>query len=194
MLRRLPLPEAEAAERDAGAVDAQLLPRAAEVREVIPQGLGPGEDEIREAEDLMKREQVGRFFKVDSRIRAMEGDDCGQAFAAEEGEKVHGDVAEIHVQEGCLVFFQKGSQTAGFPVRDEDRTAQDRFLPEAPCLPIPRRAERNDRVKGKIGSVLPLAGDNDRAIIAESSNLPVDVQHLRLQKRREELRGNGFFR
>ena len=100
-----------------------------------------------------------------------------------EGKEMHAGVAEIDVHEidgTALEYFQEDLQ---FSTVIDGRAAADVFEVKALDEILPSARDELDVLERKAVGVLALAGEDNGIVTAEADDLPVDVQHLGLQKR-----------
>jgi arabinose-5-phosphate isomerase len=92
------------------------------------------------------------------------------------------DVDQLRVEAAklCEDLFSLG------PI-DGDRSPQERLLPDSSNLVRPWFGKQPDFVKGEPVSILPLLTEHHRSECTKRSDLPVNVQHFRFEKRHDIL-------
>ena len=93
-------------------------------------------------------------------------------------------MAEKNVQELRVNALQSRDQSALFAGRDLPRLIAQLSKPKPPQEMRGRFSYETNVIKGKTCSVLALLRDDKWSHAPERGDLPVDVEHLRLQKRR----------
>ena len=97
---------------------------------------------------------------------------------------MHGDMPEINVKQFGLHFAQNGGQLFHFSRRNLPGRFLHLFEPE-PANEMRRRfSDDRDFLEWISLRFLALLRDHERLEALERSDLPVDVQHLRLEKGR----------
>ena len=94
------------------------------------------------------------------------------------------DVSEINVQELRLVLREHILEPTYFGVRYLPGRVLQITKPKAAQEMRDRFSNQTDRIEGEARGFLTLLRDYDRTETLQRGDLPVDVQHLRLEKRR----------
>src|SRR5947199_5192678 len=101
-----------------------------------------------------------------------------------------GDVTKKNVQQLRVLPIQNRSQRADFSLRNLPRTVADLPKPEPSHKMHRRLSDDVDLIERKAVRILAFLSDNNRSDAAKAGNLPVNVQHLRLEKGRAIKRGD----
>ena len=104
---------------------------------------------------------------------------------------MNADMSEIDVKQTGFRGAEKLDQSLRLRSVDRDRAAQNRLLPEAAELMGARFRHDRDVVERKLIGIFPLLAKDHRAEGAHGLDLPVDVEHLRLQEGGHVLRRDG---
>ena len=102
------------------------------------------------------------------------------------------DVAEVDVEKcgaGALKVLGEG---AGLGAGDEEGAAEDGFLPKAAEGAGPGALEGDDGIEREACGFLAFLGEDEGLVCAERGDLPVDVEHLRLEEGGAVLGGYGL--
>src|SRR6187401_1829441 len=103
---------------------------------------------------------------------------------------MHANMPEIDVQYFCPRAMQRRQRPARFTTIDRDRPATHRLLPKPPKLVCTRLAQHGHVIERKLPLPFsPLTKDR-RMPRAQRSDLPIDMQHLRLEEGDDVLRSD----
>src|SRR5450432_1493537 len=94
------------------------------------------------------------------------------------------DVSEINMQQSRAVFGKDADDLRRFGGRHLPRRIPNASKPKAPQKMHRGFWDHDDRLKRKSFRFLALLRDDERPETLERRDLPVDVEHLRLQERR----------
>ena len=97
---------------------------------------------------------------------------------------MRGDVTKVNVQEPRMGVFQKVHQRAKLAGRNLPRFIPQLAKPKAAQKMQRRFWDNVDLIKWKAGRIFPFLSDDNGRDALERGDLPVDVPHLRFQKRR----------
>src|SRR4029077_14678250 len=97
---------------------------------------------------------------------------------------MNGDLAEVNVQRPSVSFSQDIQQRALLGARNLPRHIAQLPEPETPQKMCCGFRNNFDKLEREALGFLSLLRDHDRSASSQCSNLPVDMQHLRFQKRR----------
>jgi hypothetical protein len=134
-----------------------------------------------------------RSVEIDLRISAVKGYDRGRPIIElEKWQQVHPDVPEINVHE----LRVRAPKFIAQPVRlgsvNHDRLPKDSLLPEASQLMGARLREDRHIIKGKTLRILALLAKHHGFPRLQSRDLPINMQHLRLEKGNNVLNSNKW--
>ena len=109
----------------------------------------------------------------------------------EQREEMYADVTKIDVQQPGIDPQQQVAQVARFRSIDRHWPPADLLLPDSSERMGPRFGDEKNVGAGELFRVLAFLGDDHRMPLAQRGDLSIDVQHLRLQKSHNVLRGDG---
>lgn len=167
---------------DARAVDADFLRWAAEVDEAVAQGIRTGENEREEAEEVCQSGCVAGFVIAGHDIHAVERDDGGVGPALEEREEVDARVTEVDVEDVGVAPFQDAGEGSVFAAVDDRRFAADVFEPEAAEEIAADWRNGFDVIERVAVGAAAFFGHHEGFPSLQAGDLPVDVEHLRLEE------------
>jgi len=133
---------------------------------------------------------MGRYIEIHLGVGAVEADDHGQWAIFQQREEMDADVAEEDVEHLGVASLHGGEEVARFGAVDGDRTPEQLFLDEPPELVGARFGEDFEIGEWKLFGVLALLAKDDGAEGAEAGDLPIDVEHLRLEEGDDVLDGD----
>ena len=107
VVRPFALPEWDLVQRNAGALQPDLLVRATKRHEGAGERLRADENEPRRTQHLVSGRAVMRLVQLDHHVCAMKGNHRRSAPVQDERQKMDRDMPEIHVQQLRLVFVQQ---------------------------------------------------------------------------------------
>ena len=142
------------------------------------------EDETRRRQHLARGGAIMRLVEVDQHVGAMERNNRRLSPVPDERQEMDRDVPEINVQQLRLVLVEQMLDLQHLAVRNLPGRVAHCPKPEAPQKMRRRFSDDEDRRKRKPLRLLALLRDDHRPKPLERGDLPVDVQHLRLEKRR----------
>src|ERR1700678_3941798 len=96
------------------------------------------------------------------------------------------------MEHGGIGAAEMGGEDAGFLARDEDGATEDGLAPEAAKRAGPGAAEGEDGVEREALGIFALLREDEGLVGAQCADLPVDVEHLRLEKSGAVLSGDGL--
>ena len=137
---------------------------------------------MRVLKDTLHGATVCRLVHVDLGICSMKGHDHRELAFLQQWEKVDADVAEVDVEQAGVDGAQPFQDPASFTAVNGNGAAEELFLPDPPQRMGAGFGEDVHVREGKGVGVLPLLGEHDRAEAAQRGDLPIDVEHLRLEK------------
>ena len=159
-------------------------PRATEVRDGAGERFRAHENEPGGREHLLRRGAVAGLVEVHQHVGAVEGNDHRLRPAEHQWEQVDRDVAEINMQQLCVIFREDPLNPTRLAARHRPRCTSHAPIPEPPQEMQRRPRNQTDRRERKSLRLLAFPSDHHRPEAFQRSELPVDVQHLRLQERR----------
>ena len=187
--------ELKTLQRDARAVDADFLARAAHRDDPVGERFRTSQNQPRQPEHFARRFAVGRAVHVHSSVRAVEGDNHRHGSVAHQRQELDPNVPEIDMQHGTVHPLNLCGDPARFRAVDHDRAIADLLHPDAAQAVSGRFGQHRQgvRVKGKPRGFLPFLAEHHRPPAPQRGDLPVDVEHLRLEKSGAILDGDGAF-
>src|SRR5207249_3974138 len=105
-------------------------------------------------------------------------------------QEMHSDVAKVDVQKMRARFTQNAEQLAQFCVGDLPRLIAQLSKPKPPEDMRSRLGNEPKRLKGIARGVFAFLRNHHRGASFQTDDLPVDMQHLRFEKRRAITRDN----
>ncbi len=156
----------------------------AETDQAVAERSGADKDEPGEVQHLHGRVAISGLVHVDHDIGAVERDHDRPGPGAQEREQMHRDVPKIDVEKVGPGLAQEREERALLRLRDLPGRVHDIAEPETPEPVGGRARHERDRAEGKPLRFLAFSGDDHGAEPLERRDLPVDVKHLRLEKRR----------
>ena len=143
---------------------------------------------------FQRRLAVGGLFQIDEHVGAVKGNDARFAPRADERQQMHGDVPEIDMEQLCVRFFEDALQLLDFASRNLPGNVAQLAIPNASQKMRGWLRNDDDVVEREAFRFFTLLRDDDWADAFECGDLPVDVQHLRLQERRAVRRDDRWCR
>ena len=164
-------------------MNANFLFGAAEANDGVAQRFASGRERGGRLPSFFRRVAMRRFFHVDHNIGAMKRDDARPRPAQDQRQQMDGDMPEINVEQLRLVSDRElSAAVAASPVE----ICHGAFRS---CLNQNRRRKCSRRFaddlhgrKWESRLLLTFLRNHDRAKPFQRRDLPVDVQHLRLEK------------
>ena len=161
-----------------------FLFRTAKLSDRASQRLRSHQDETRRGQHLARGGAIVRFVEVDQHVRAMERNHRRRSPVQDERQEMDRDVPEINVEQLRLIFLEQMLDLQDLAVRNLPGRFSHRPKPEPPQEMRRRFSDDKDRFKRKPLRLLALLRDDHRPKPLQRGYLPVNVQHLRLEKRR----------
>ena len=169
-------------QRHAGAVDAQTFRRTAERKQALRQRFRTRQHQRHGVEQILQLRTVIANVLFLRHVRAMKGNDTGLVPAFDERQQMHASVPEINMHQiGAPPFEQPGKHLVFAAVKDR-RLLLHKLQPAVAQWVAVRLRDQLDVVKGKELVVLERLGHDERFIFVQRPDLPVNVQHFRLQE------------
>ena len=181
--RHLAFHQGELRQGNPGAIEANLLVRTADVLEPLRQGLRARKHQRHQREEFLHGVEILRLMLARHHVRTVKGDDRWALPPLHERAEMHASVAEINMHHISAPTSKERRQLLHLAPVMERRNAPDELQIKASqkgLLRLGKQFDIPERIK--LGA-LPFLGHHKRLIPLQRADLPVNVQHLRLEKR-----------
>ena len=163
-------------------MNANFLFGAAETNDSIAQRARADENETDGFHHFFRRVAMRRFLHVDHNVGAVKRNDARARPIQDERQQMDGDMPEINVEQLRIITIENCPQLLLFTARNLPRRVLKLLEPEPAQEMSWRFADNLDRRKWESRLFLTFLRDHDRTKPLQRRDLPVDVQHLRLEK------------
>ena len=167
---------------------------AAETNDGVAQRARADENETNGFHHFFRRVAMRRFFHVDHDVGAVKRDDARPRPAQNQRQQMDGDMPEINVEQLRIVAIENCPQLLLFTARDLPRRVLKLLEPEPAQEMSWRFADNLNGRKWESRRLLTFLRDHDWTEPLQRRDLPVDVQHLRLEECRAVTRCDWSFR
>ena len=169
---------------NSGALDFNFFWIAPKINQCAPQRFRANQDQLHCVEHLPCGLSIGGFVHVHRNISAVKRNDRRVFPCANQWQEVDSDLAKVNVQEASVGSTQEAQQGTQLCIRNLPWRVADLPEPKPPQEMCCRLGKNLDRLKWEALGLLAFLCDDHWSASFQGGDLPINMQHLRLQKRR----------